>query len=121
MFYNTLLILGATLLSMTSALPQQEPLHHGLQPLGLTEPVAVKFDTSTSHITCDWKTKDFSISDGVCAHLSGQSMRIKSITNTCRVFIYKNTDCTGKEKQMYFEGYQCEDAGDWFSIKAFCH
>ncbi|KAH6665163.1 hypothetical protein B0J14DRAFT_606592 [Halenospora varia] len=85
-----------------------------------TEEKACEFSTTNS-IFCSSGQHDDSISDAGCFLLHRDMLYVKRIAPTCRVFIYENKDCTGKEKQVYSQKSECVDIEDYYSIKAVCH
>ncbi|XP_014550049.1 hypothetical protein COCVIDRAFT_32102 [Bipolaris victoriae FI3] len=85
-----------------------------------TEPVAYEFGYSAK-VNCDRGSWSYSHNpDAVCAYLPGVRLDITKITDSCRVFIYKESDCTGEEKQVHVRN-NCLDTSAYSSIKAFCH
>ncbi|KAK0668404.1 hypothetical protein QBC41DRAFT_356629 [Cercophora samala] len=81
---------------------------------------AVVFDTWSDTRACNTDGKSsWTNSDQSCFSLPGQSLTVRSIADTCRTFIYGNTDCTGTEMQVYPES--CYDVRTFHTLKTFCH
>ncbi|KAK4182341.1 hypothetical protein QBC35DRAFT_510167 [Podospora australis] len=88
--------------------------------LNARENPAVVFTTWADTRQCNTNSKSsWTNSDGPCYSLPGQSMSVGSIANTCRTFIYGNSDCTGTEMQVY--PGTCYDVRVFHTLKTFCH
>ena len=94
--------------------PPQTPIHASLEK-------AFKFGYTSDKLPCYQIEVDTWIPDGKCLTLPGKILRVGKWSPTCRVFIYMNRDCTGKEYQLWdHPGQSCFKTDKYYSMKAFC-
>jgi hypothetical protein len=102
---------------------------------------AVKFNVYGGNVACTLGVggDGYSYADGGCNALPKDRLDVKYIADTCRgkyqisasnerllikgsVFIYRNRDCTGGERQVSTSAADdCIDIQYFHSMKVFCH